>query len=98
MSNKNSKTLGGSMEETKERHLRYLRAMNNPVRREILRTLKESLATLEELQTRTKIDTKTLSWHLDILEWGFCVEREKRNNVIYYILTQEGKVVDFVDK
>ncbi len=55
MSDKDTKTVGGSMEETKERHLRYLRAMNNPIRRTILRELKGGSATLEELKTRTSI-------------------------------------------
>jgi DNA-binding transcriptional ArsR family regulator len=86
------------MEETKERHLRYLRAMNSPVRRTILRELKNSSATLEELKTRTNIDEKTLSWHLDILEWGYCVEKQMKNDRTFYLLTKEGSVVDYVDK
>jgi DNA-binding transcriptional ArsR family regulator len=86
------------MEETKERHRRYLRAMNNPIRRTILRELKGSSATLEELKTRTDIDEKTLSWHLDILEWGYCVEKQMKHDRAYYLLTKEGSVVDYVDK
>jgi len=35
MSDKDSKTIGDSMEETRDRHARYLRAVNNPVRRDI---------------------------------------------------------------
>jgi DNA-binding transcriptional ArsR family regulator len=86
------------MEETKERHQRYLRAMNSPVRRTILRELKNGSATLEELKTRTNIDEKTLSWHLDILEWGYCVEKQMKNDHTYYLLTKEGSVVDYVGK
>ena len=98
MNDKDTKTVGGSMEETKERHQRYLRAMNSPVRRTILRELKNRSATLEELKTRTNIDEKTLSWHLDILEWGYCVEKQMKNDLTYYLLTKEGSVVDYVDK
>jgi DNA-binding transcriptional ArsR family regulator len=98
LSDKDTKTVGGSMEETKERHQRYLRAMNSPVRRTILRELKNSSATLEELKTRTNIDEKTLSWHLDILEWGYCVEKQTKDDHVYYLLTKEGLVVDYVDK
>jgi predicted transcriptional regulator len=98
MSDKKSKTVGGSMEETKERHHRYLRAMNNLVRRTILRELKGGSATLEELKTRTDIDEKTLKWHLDILEWGYCVEKQMKQDHTYYLLTKEGQVVDYVDK
>jgi predicted transcriptional regulator len=98
MSDKKSKTVGGSMEETKERHQRYLRAVNNPVRRTILRKLKGGSATLEELKTRTNIDEKTLKWHLDILEWGYCVEKQMKQDHAYYLMTKEGQVVDYVDK
>ena len=98
MSDKDTKTVGGSMEETKERHQRYLRAMNSPFRRTILRELKNGSATLEELKTRTNIDEKTLSWHLDILEWGYCIEKQMKNDHTYYLLTKEGSVVDYIDK
>ena len=86
------------MEETTERHLRYLRAMNNPIRRTILRELKGGSATLEDLKNRIKLDEKTLSWHLDILEWGYCVEKQMKDGHVYYLLTKEGLVVDYVDK
>lgn len=86
------------MEETKEYHLRYLKAVNNPVRRNILRALKEGEGTIERLQAKTGLDAKTLSWHLSILEHGFCVEKETKGGKQVYRLTQEGKVVDYVDK
>jgi DNA-binding transcriptional ArsR family regulator len=98
LSDKDTKTVGGSMEETKERHQRYLRAMNSPVRRTILRELKNGPATLEELKTKTNIDEKTLSWHLDILGWGYCVEKQMKNGHTIYLLTKEGSVVDYIDK
>ena len=86
------------MEETKERHHRYLRAMNNPIRRTILRELKSGSTTLEDLKIRTDLDEKTLSWHMDILEWGYCVEKQMKDDRVYYLLTKEGSVVDYVDK
>ena len=67
MARKDSKTIGDSMEETKEYHLRYLRAINNPLRREILRALKEGDANLETIQNRTGLDAKVVQWHLSIL-------------------------------
>jgi DNA-binding transcriptional ArsR family regulator len=93
-----SKTIGGSMEETKERHVRFLRAMNSPVRRTMLRALKGGPATVEELRVRTNIDEKALAWHLSILEYGYCVEKETREGSVFYALTQEGQVVDYIDK
>jgi DNA-binding transcriptional ArsR family regulator len=95
------------MEETKEYHERYLRAVNNPLRRDILRALKDGDATLKTLESITGLDTKTLDWHMSILEHGFhmsilehgfCVEREEESGKTLYRLTQEGKVVDYVDK
>jgi DNA-binding transcriptional ArsR family regulator len=98
LSDKDTKTIVGSMEETKERHVRYLRAINNPIRRTILRELESGRSTLGDLKNRTKLDEKTLSWHLDILEWGYCVEKQMKDDHTYYLLTKEGQVVDYVDK
>ena len=98
MSGKDSKTIGRTMEETKEYHKRYLRAVNNPNRRDILRALKNGEATTENLETSTGLDAKTLDWHLSILEYGFCVEKEERDGEPFYALTKEGLVVDYVDK
>ena len=98
MSDRDSKTIGGSMEETTEYHRRYLRAVNSPVRREILRALKDGDATLGVLASATGLDSKTLGWHLGILEHGFCVEKDVREGETVYRLTQEGRVVDFMDE
>jgi DNA-binding transcriptional ArsR family regulator len=98
MSGSDSKTIGGTMEETKERHVRYLRAINSPVRREILRALKEWPATIEALKEKTRMDEKALAWHLSILEYGYCIEKEVEDSTVIYKLTQEGRVVDYVDK
>jgi DNA-binding transcriptional ArsR family regulator len=98
LSGKDSKTIGRTMEETKEYHERYLRAVNNPLRRDILRALKDGDATLKALESITGLDAKTLDWHMSILEHGFCVERGEEGGETLYRLTQEGKVVDYVDK
>ena len=98
MSDKDSKTIGRDMEETKEFHRRYLRAVNSPVRRGILNALKDSDGSLGSLSAATGLDEVTLAWHLSILEHGFCVEKEERDGQPFYSLTQEGLVVDFLDK
>ena len=98
MSSKDSKTIGESSEETKEYHTRYLRAVNNPVRRRILWALREGDATIEALSSKTGMDIGSLEWHLKILEYGFCVEREERNGETFYKLTKEGKVVEYVER
>jgi len=98
MDNKTSKTIGDSIEETKEFHTRLLRAVNNPVRRKILRALKDGEATVESLQVKTGLEPKNLEWHLSILEWGFCIEKVLKDGKSKYKLTQEGKVVDFINE
>lgn len=87
-----------TMEETKEYHIRYLRAINNPLRRKILRTLKDGKADAGDLASALGLDERTLRWHIDILVYGFCVEKEEKDGVTVYNITDEGRVVDFVDK
>ena len=97
LSKKSSKTVSDSIEETKQYHTRYLRAINSPVRRKILRALKKGSATAEELQSSTGLDSEALKWHLSVLEHGFCVEKNKEQGKLVYKLTQEGEVVDYMD-
>jgi DNA-binding transcriptional ArsR family regulator len=97
LSDKKSKTTGKSIEETRQYHERYLRAINSPLRRKILRALKEGFATIEDLESRTGLDKETLKWHLSILEHGFCVEKENKQGKMVYNLTQEGRVVDYME-
>ena len=80
----------------KERHRRYFIAVSNSLRRKILRILKGEDATLEVLQSRTGLDLETLKWHLSMLEYGFCVEREVRGSATFYKLTKEGRVIDYL--
>ncbi len=98
LSDRDSKTIGRSMEETKEYHIRYLRAINNPLRRKILRALKDGKAEVGDLASALGLDERTLRWHMDVLAYGFCVEKEEKDGVTLYNITDEGRVVDFVDK
>lgn len=90
------KTLNATPEGVREYHSRYLMAINNPLRREILRALKGGEVTLDNLQEKTGLDSETLEWHLNILENGFCVEKISKDTTIYYRLTKEGEVVDYI--
>jgi len=74
-----------------------LRAINSPLRREILRALKEGYTTTEDLKSRTGLDNDTLKWHLSILEQGFCIAKDIKQGKLIYKLTQEGKVVDYLE-
>ena len=96
MPDKKSKTTTNSEEETRLYHQRYLRAMNNPLRRKILRVLTNGKTSFEELAIKTGLDKFVLEWHLSILENGFCVEKESQEGKLFFRLTQEGKVVNFM--
>ena len=93
-----SKTVADSMEETKERHRKYLRAINNPVRRDIIRVIVQGNDNISSISEATQLDIKTLNWHLKILEDGFCVECACKGDQRRYVLTQEALVVDYLDK
>lgn len=82
------------MKDVRERHREYLEAVSNPLRRRILKALKDGEATLGVLQSRTDLDRKMLEWHLSILEYARCVEKESRGGEILYKITKEGKIVD----
>ncbi len=92
-----NRTVGDSMEETKDRHRRYLRAVNNPIRRNIFRSLKDGNDEIASISGDTGIDEKTVGWHIRVLIDGFCVEASETDET-RYILTQEGLVVDYLDK
>lgn len=98
MSRKDSKTIGESVEKTREYHLRYLRAVNNPIRRKILWVLREGEVTIETLQSKMGLDVESLEWHLRMLEDGFCVEKEEKNGETFYKLTKEGMVVEYMER
>ena len=97
MSDEKSRTVSDSMEETTDRHRRYLRAVNNPVRRDVLRSMKKN-NTLESISADTGLDQKTVGWHISVLIDGFCVEEKSSEGESRYMLTDEGLVVDFLDK
>jgi len=89
-----SKTVGDTLEETRDRHRRYLRAINNPARRKILRSIKDGNQEITSISTDTGIDEKTVGWHIRVLMDGYCVEADGDS----YVLTQEGLVVDYMDR
>ena len=80
MSKKDSKNKSKSIEENRLYHTRYLRAINSPLRRKILHALTKGNATIEDLQLVTGLGNDTLEWHLNILEYGFCVEKELKKS------------------
>jgi len=98
LSGKDSKTIGRSMDETREYHARYLMAVNSPIRRRILRALKQGHTTLEALHSETDLAPEVLEWHLSILEYGLCVKKNVGGGKAVYKLTKEGMIVDYLDR
>ena len=64
----------------------------------ILRSIEKGNTTLASISEDTGIDEKTLNWHLRILEDGFCVEKTTAGDQEGYSLTQEGLVVEYLDR
>lgn len=71
----------GVVGDPTEAHRRALRALQNPVRREILTMLKDNALTIEEIVNRLNLDEKTLGFHLQFLKDVF-------------FITVEGNTVD----
>lgn len=76
--------------------MRYLRAINSPIRRKILGAIRDGNTTIRDIISSTGLDTDALNWHLSILEDGFCVEKDIQEGKTIYMLTQEGKIIDFL--
>ena len=71
--------------------------MNNPIRRKILKILNNKDITFEELGYKTGLDKDSLQWHVSVLENGFCIKKEKQNGKYLIKITQEGKVVNYIE-
>lgn len=91
---KRSRTLADTMEDTRDRHRRYMRAIQHPIRRDILRAMERGASTMDDFVRELGEEPKVLDWHLKSLEHGFCIEREGDK----FTLTQEGRIVDYLDR
>lgn len=83
-----------TIERNREYHERYHKAVNNPTRKRILKLLKEG-KNYDEIMEYLKLNEKNFEYHLKLLEWGFCIERDKEDRK-KIILTKEGEIVDYL--
>lgn len=81
-----------SVESSRIYHERYHKAVNHPKRRKIL-TLIAQGKSVQEIAEELKISNSELEFHLKVLEWGFCIEKDGEKIKI----TREGKVVEYLD-
>lgn len=95
---------GKSVEGTKYWHDLYLKAVNNPIRREILNIVNEltrisKSKLLKKLIEDTIIeDDSMFNYNMDYLIKAFCIKsiNDEETNEIYYEITQSGKVVEYL--
>ncbi|AYK14802.1 MAG: winged helix-turn-helix domain-containing protein [Methanosarcina flavescens] len=82
---------GRMKEDMTEDHKACLNALQNPVRRNILKALVEQKKSLEEIKTELKLTDSQASYNLNTLESTLCIEKEENEGVTYYILTPRGE-------
>jgi DNA-binding transcriptional ArsR family regulator len=94
------------MEGSKYFHDLYLKAVNHPVRREILTVLSEkeelsrSFLIKHLLEKKLIQDENMFQYNIEYLIKALCVELKKpiERNEKVYVITQGGKVIDYLDK
>lgn len=99
---KSMEEYGKTVEGTRYLHSLYLKAVNHPIRREILilvnkvkKISKENL--LKALLDKSVInDESSLNYNMDYLIKAFCIKKIEEENNIYYEITQSGQVVDYL--
>jgi predicted transcriptional regulator len=82
---------GKMKEDMTEDHKACLNALQNPVRRNILKALVGQRKTLEEIKTEFKITDYQANYNLNMLESTLCIEKEENEGVTYYVLTPRGE-------
>ena len=93
-----SETLEGS----KYFHGLYLRAVNHPIRREILHIVNERVKILKneiyQILSSKKLvsDLSVLEYNLDFLVKSLCIDKIDEDSKIYYEITQLGKVIEYL--
>ncbi|WP_340820365.1 winged helix-turn-helix domain-containing protein [Methanolobus sp. WCC4] len=78
--------------DPKEEHDAKLKTLQNPVRRNIIKSLNEKKMTFDELKAEFNLDNMPLKLHLGMLEDTLYVEKEDENT---YVITPRGE--DYLD-
>lgn len=93
---------GKTIEGSNYLHSLYLKAVNHPIRREILNIInkiqkiaKNNL--LKELLAKNIVsDESSFKYNIDYLIKAFCVKKIEDGDEIYFEITQSGRVVDYL--
>jgi len=81
-------------------HAQHLKAVNHPIRREMLRMVFEN----ESIQEQTLLkklseenvieDTNLFTYHMDFLLQALCVEKVEEEGTVYYKILPGGRVIE----
>lgn len=102
---KNSETVEEickTLEGNRYYHNLYLKAVNHPIRREILKIINKSnnisRSKLFEILSENEVlnDLSVLDYNMAFLIKALCIEKEERNEEMVFRITQSGKVIDFL--
>ena len=83
-------------------HDLYLKAVNHPVRREILTIINKEGRILKKELLKKLLERKIISdefmfnYNIDFLIKAFCINLFEKDDELFYEITQSGKVVEFL--
>ncbi len=94
-----------TMEGTKYLHDLYLKAVNHPVRREILEIVNKAKKISKKELLMALIDKKVIKdenqliYNIDYLLKAFCIKsiEDDESSETFYEITQSGKVIDYLE-
>jgi hypothetical protein len=87
-------------EQKRVGHAQHLKAVNHPIRREILKFVNEEEGIIEDalidkLRENGTVDSKdTFKYHMDFLLQTFCVEKVETEEKVAYKILPGGKVIE----
>ena len=104
---KNFKTMeefGKSVEGSRYLHDLYLKAVNHPIRREILEIVNKETRISRRILLEILIDRDLVAdefvfnYNLDYLIKAFCIESvvDQKSSELFYEITQSGKVIEYL--
>jgi len=105
---KNYKTMedfSKTVEGTRYLHDLYLKAVNHPIRREILEIVNE-LKRISKKNLKRKLldneiieDESIFNYNMDFLIKAFCIKpiKDEKTDEIFYEITQSGKVIEYLE-
>jgi hypothetical protein len=102
---KSMKDYGKSLEGSKYLHDLYLKAVNHPVRREILEIVNKAKKISKKELLKVLIEKKLIKeenqliYNVDYLLKAFCINsiKDDESDEIFYEITQSGKVIEYLE-